>query len=646
MRGQKLNQCSDILATVLIVIVCAGFAQGALTEFDLWPAAMGLAVDNSGRIWISNWCGDSVLGFYENAPLSDQDVLVVPKCENPRCVTLGPLGTTGYAASWDNYHSGDVVVFGLANGEIQQVLKNGPDDCHFNAAVGPDESWLYFANYYAGTVTQMSVPDDAVMADVYVGPWPARAKLTSDGRYLYVIYNAWGPPGGDGLRVVDTSTNTALPPLTLPAGVHDLAFSTDQTKLYLTASGPESGGWVYVLDTSAPSAPYLVDTVDIEGNPWSIAVCDSIAAVGLYDGRICFINLRCGDNNVIGYEGTPIVPVHQYTILQDGAIRDGKAYFANCDRNTVMIADLPPCGVVVPYQESFEPDPGWLTNNPGRFFVDGGTLVGIGVTDANEYCTTPVSAHPAGMLLEWDSYLVSSDWSGALGFGLYDCRRWADPQEADQLLRVAYAHDDDGYMVLLSAEDAEGHVRDNEMYVDVRGKWVHNVLSYRADQDLVAYAVAHDGQTLASAQLPGITGFTDVLCQLGFSLVHDCAVGGQTTIVKVDNVVYREWGSWDSGLDELAAASAHREVVNFPNPFNPSTTISFSSTTDGHAEVAVYDASGRLVRRLVDSTIEAGEHTVPWDGRDEEGREVASGVYLYRVQAPGVSQERKMALLK
>jgi hypothetical protein len=241
---------------------------------------------------------------------------------------------------------------------------------------------------------------------------------------------------------------------------------------------------------------------------------------------------------------------------------------------------------------------------------------------------------------------VSSDWSGALGFGLFDCRRLVDPFEADQLLRIAYGHDDSGYMVLLTAEDASGHVGETEMDVDLRGKWVHNVLTFDADDDVVAYSVAEGGQTLASAELPGITGFTDVLCQLGLSLVHDCAVGGQTTIVKIDNVVYGAWGSSGSGVDDSVAAASYREVANFPNPFNPSTTISFSSTSDGHADVAVYDPSGRLIRKLLSGTVEAGRYSIPWDGRDEEGREVASGVYFYRVRAPGVSEERKMALLK
>jgi hypothetical protein len=126
--------------------------------------------------------------------------------------------------------------------------------------------------------------------------------------------------------------------------------------------------------------------------------------------------------------------------------------------------------------------------------------------------------------------------------------------------------------------------------------------------------------------------------------VHDCAVGGQTTIAKVDNVTYGEWGSWESGVEDPVVASAG--VGNFPNPFNPNTTIAFSTASEGRVDVSVYDTSGRLVRQLLASTIEAGGHAASWDGRDDDGREVASGVYLYRIQGPGVSEEGKMALLK
>lgn len=83
-----------------------------------------------------------------------------------------------------------------------------------------------------------------------------------------------------------------------------------------------------------------------------------------------------------------------------------------------------------------------------------------------------------------------------------------------------------------------------------------------------------------------------------------------------------------------------------PNPFNPSTNIDFALEAAGAARIRVYDAAGRLVRTLVDEPRAAGPHSVTWDGRDDEGRLVASGTYFYQLEANGRSEARKAMLLK
>jgi len=85
---------------------------------------------------------------------------------------------------------------------------------------------------------------------------------------------------------------------------------------------------------------------------------------------------------------------------------------------------------------------------------------------------------------------------------------------------------------------------------------------------------------------------------------------------------------------------------NFPNPFNPSTSIRFSLARSGHITLRIYDVSGRLIRALVDEAYPQGRHAVQWDGRNERGEGVASGVYFYRLAAPGFTETRRMVLLK
>ena len=85
---------------------------------------------------------------------------------------------------------------------------------------------------------------------------------------------------------------------------------------------------------------------------------------------------------------------------------------------------------------------------------------------------------------------------------------------------------------------------------------------------------------------------------------------------------------------------------NYPNPFNPTTGIAFSLAERGHARIAIYDVSGRLVKVLVDEDVDAGPSFVTWSGKDDGGRDVASGTYFARMSAGGIFTERKMVLMR
>ncbi|HYW68657.1 MAG TPA: FlgD immunoglobulin-like domain containing protein, partial [bacterium] len=86
---------------------------------------------------------------------------------------------------------------------------------------------------------------------------------------------------------------------------------------------------------------------------------------------------------------------------------------------------------------------------------------------------------------------------------------------------------------------------------------------------------------------------------------------------------------------------------NCPNPFNPVTRIAYDvPVPGGRVELAVYGVSGALVRRLLDEVTRPGRHVALWDGTDGAGRQVSSGIYFYRLTAPGFTEQRKMVLLK
>jgi hypothetical protein len=102
-----------------------------------------------------------------------------------------------------------------------------------------------------------------------------------------------------------------------------------------------------------------------------------------------------------------------------------------------------------------------------------------------------------------------------------------------------------------------------------------------------------------------------------------------------------------NGVDVLLPR-AFRLEQNSPNPFNPQTTITYSvpEESDGDTELSVFSIRGRKVRTLVSSQKRSGNYTVSWNGRDESGRSLPSGVYFYRLVTGGETLTRKMILAK
>lgn len=85
---------------------------------------------------------------------------------------------------------------------------------------------------------------------------------------------------------------------------------------------------------------------------------------------------------------------------------------------------------------------------------------------------------------------------------------------------------------------------------------------------------------------------------------------------------------------------------NYPNPFNPSTTIEYELPKEGIVKIEVYNSLGQLVKVLSDSFQNAGTHSVKWNGKDNYGSSVASGIYFYRMNTEGFTLVKKMILLK
>jgi hypothetical protein len=101
------------------------------------------------------------------------------------------------------------------------------------------------------------------------------------------------------------------------------------------------------------------------------------------------------------------------------------------------------------------------------------------------------------------------------------------------------------------------------------------------------------------------------------------------------------------GVDDEVALPAETKLVgNYPNPFNPSTTIQFSLKQSGNARVEVFNLLGQKITTLINERMEAGNHSLVWSGKDSRGNDVSSGIYFYKLVTDDYSSTRKMALTK
>jgi len=85
---------------------------------------------------------------------------------------------------------------------------------------------------------------------------------------------------------------------------------------------------------------------------------------------------------------------------------------------------------------------------------------------------------------------------------------------------------------------------------------------------------------------------------------------------------------------------------NYPNPFNPETKISFGLPNSSHVKIEIYDIAGRSVRTLIDGVMACGYHQVTWNGKNDIGDLVSTGVYLCRLDASGYRKTLKLVFAK
>ena len=105
----------------------------------------------------------------------------------------------------------------------------------------------------------------------------------------------------------------------------------------------------------------------------------------------------------------------------------------------------------------------------------------------------------------------------------------------------------------------------------------------------------------------------------------------------------------DVSIDEVVEFISQipiKFLKNYPNPFNPTTTISFEIAEKGKTEIEIFNVKGQKVKTLLNENLEAGNHSIVWNGKNDEEQHVSSGMYFYKISVNGNQKTNKMLMLK
>ena len=217
----------------------------------------------------------------------------------------------------------------------------------------------------------------------------------------------------------------------------------------------------------------------------------------------------------------------------------------------------------------------------------------------------------------------------------------------------------EGYM--LTEAEAGGDITDVEIvapdlgYAIISDASFHNVLiAFNPQTGLKTATVYAPGAFVLNDCEPspdGVLFVTDRTPVLPGIRKYDLATGAEITTNPIDVGlppfdITLSYETPTGIAGELPAGGRASLGPNYPNPFNPATTIPFTLERAGGVRLVIYDAAGRRVRTLVADSRAAGAYDVTWDARDDAGRVVATGVYFARLEAAGSTATRKLMLMK
>jgi hypothetical protein len=158
-------------------------------------------------------------------------------------------------------------------------------------------------------------------------------------------------------------------------------------------------------------------------------------------------------------------------------------------------------------------------------------------------------------------------------------------------------------------------------------------------KELVGYKIYLDGDYITTTEELSYL-FTELTAGQTYT------VGLSATYTTGESEVLTEEFVWEVTGNSNNLPLKTQLTGNYPNPFNPDTTIKFSLKETGQVRLDIFNTKGQKVTTLVNSNLEKGQHQINWDGKDDNGKAVTSGIYYYKMTTKDFSNIKKMMLIK
>jgi len=245
-------------------------------------------------------------------------------------------------------------------------------------------------------------------------------------------------------------------------------------------------------------------------------------------------------------------------------------------------------------------------------------------------------------------YLINSTITSNSLSGTSNGILWGE-QNCNITMVNSIVHDNQGVPIYLNGEDVEFTAYNNFLtggYDDITAvaganvNWLEGNISGDPLFQLEGTDYPYSLQSSSPCIDAGTTELPDWIEMPEFDLAGNPRIYGS----GIDMGCY-EWSGTGAEEDEVSVLSG-LGLTNYPNPFNPTTTISYNLAVDTEAELTVYNTKGQKVKTLVNQQQQAGTRSVEWNGKDDNNNPVSSGIYFYKIKTNADVKISKMILLK